>query len=44
MRIKEDKKIEEEVLDNTLGTEFVEAPKYSCALSGAYATALGFMV
>lgn len=41
MSTKDDKKIEEEVYDNTLGTEFVEAPKYSCALAGAYGTALG---
>ena len=41
MNIKDEKKVEEKVYDNTLGTEFVEAPKYSCALAGAYATALG---
>jgi nitrogenase molybdenum-iron protein beta chain len=27
--------------DNEFGNEFVEAPKYSCALAGAYGTALG---
>jgi len=41
MSTKENEKIEDTSYDNSLGTEFVEAPKYSCSLGGAYGTALG---
>ena len=41
MSIKENGKVEDNTYDGPSGTDFVEAPKYSCALGGAYGTALG---
>src|SRR6202142_2823261 len=41
MSTEETKKIDDTEYDNKFGNEFVEAPKYSCALAGAYGTALG---
>jgi nitrogenase molybdenum-iron protein beta chain len=41
MSIKENEKVENIQSSDPLGTDSVEAPKYSCALGGAYGTALG---
>jgi nitrogenase molybdenum-iron protein beta chain len=41
MSIKEEKSTKTNVSANDLGIDAIEAPRYSCALGGAYGTALG---